>query len=178
MVTSLQRWREEQRKNINTWCLKLNGSTFNLLWYIAPLVSLLFPLLKISECLFFSFQKLFILIWKVHGRSATKRSLSYQTFLQEKGLLTCVPLNLWVTNFLFLVAPSQPWSLQATSASYPSLQATKSLFAEFVFIAFLYFLTQKPIKRVRIKIYYIYLTKTSIYTILGIYIQLLCKSNW
>jgi hypothetical protein len=91
----------------------------------------------------------------VHGRSATKRSLSYQTFLHEKGLLTRVPLNLWVTNFNFLVAepdmvaPSdlsqiQPriarWlSLQARTARWPSLQATSGLFAEQVFIAFLYF---------------------------------------
>jgi hypothetical protein len=95
--------------------------------------------------LFFSFQKLFILIWKVHGRSATKRSLSYQTFLHEKGLLTRVPLNLWVTTFNFLVAepdmvaPSYLSQIQPRIGRWPSLQATTSLFAKQVFIAFLYF---------------------------------------
>jgi hypothetical protein len=66
-----------------------------------------------------------------------------------------------------MVAPSDLSQIQPCSTRSPSLQATKRLFAEFVFIAFNHFSTLKPIKRVRIKINYIYLTKTSYYTIFG-----------
>ena len=84
---------------------------------------------KIRMTLIFSFQKLFIISWKVPGRSATKRSLSHQTFLHEKGLLpllTRVPLNLWVTILTFSTfwSLSHGWSLQATTGrSKPALVA-------------------------------------------------------
>jgi hypothetical protein len=62
----------------------------------------------------------------VPGRSATKRSLSYQTFLHEKGLLpllTRVPLNLWVTDFNFLVA--EPHMVAPGHPALPAIAACR-----------------------------------------------------
>jgi hypothetical protein len=160
----LTKMRKIEVNEHHPWCLKdvwiHHQNPFE---NLAPKFLLCSELIKVdlSECLLISQQLIPIYI-----SQKFTWSLSYQMIAQPPdissggGFADRCPTKPLSHSFSLFGRLATRRSLQATTTSsrfcfarYLSLQATSCLLPDFVSLAFLQFLAQKPVKRVRIKIY-------------------------